>query len=95
MGREALARVVVMMVVGGFVMNVLVGVHGMGVDGNGMDLLLDDVWYVHLVGNFVGRQDFDFLHNRHFHHLDFLNLFCVMFMDGVMRILDFDVPVKS
>lgn len=44
-----------MMVVGGFVMNVLVGVHGMRVDGNCMDLLLDDVRYVHLVGNFVGR----------------------------------------
>lgn len=93
MGREAFAGVVVMMLVGGFVMNVLVGVHRMGMDGNRMNLLLDYVRYVHLVGNFVGRQDFDFFHDGHFDHLYFLNLFCVMLVDGVVRILDFDVPV--
>lgn len=94
MGREAFSGVVVMMV-GGFVMNVLVSVHGMGVDGDGMDLLLYDVRYRNLVGNFIGRQDFDFFHDRHFNNLDFLNLFCVMLVDGMVWILNFHVPVTG
>lgn len=81
------------MMVGGFMMNMLVTVHGMGVDGNRVDLLFYDVRYMNLVGNFVGCQDFDFFHDWNFNHLDFLNLFCVMLVDGVMWILDFHVPV--
>lgn len=81
------------MMVGGFMMNVLITVHGMGVDGNRVDLLLYDVWYMHLVGNLIRRQDFDFFHNRNFHNLNFLNLFCVMLVDGMVWILDFHIPV--
>lgn len=89
MGVEALA--VSMRVLGGFVENMLRAVHSLLVNGDGVDLLLDDVRNLDFVGNLVRLEDFDFLLNWNFDVLNFCDLLHVVLVMNVIWNFSFDV----
>lgn len=72
-------------------MNVLGSVDRMLVDGNLVDLLVDEVRHVHLVWNFVRLQHFDLFDHGHFDDFDVSNFLGVMMVMGVVRNLCLDV----
>lgn len=59
------------------------------VNGNGVNLLLDDIWYWDFVMNFVWMWNFNFFDDRNLNNFDFWDSLRVMFMLGVMWILSF------
>lgn len=65
------------------------------VNGNGMDVLLNDIWDWNFIGNFVGLQNFYFFNDGHFNDLHVGNLLRVMLVVGVMWILRFNVPGEA